>query len=86
MMVFRSEPGQRGWRVTRNGGVISVHGTRKRAVDVAKRAALRMFASGSAVQLVLVRKDGSIQSERTYDHDPVKPRRRRQGSSPATGT
>ena len=77
MMVFRCEPGQRGWRVTRNGGVISVHGTRKRSVEVAKRAALRMLATGSAVQLVLVRKDGSVQSERTFDHDPPKPRQRR---------
>jgi len=59
------EPSKGEWALTSNGRTIKRYPTKQQAVDDGV-----MRAKAAKGQLVLKKADGTIQSERTYGHDP----------------
>lgn len=69
--VFDVSPDGDGWKVEERGGSQrSHHRTKDAAVGAGRRAARK---SGNS-QLVIRKRDGTIQEERTYGNDPYPPR------------
>ena len=62
------EPSKGEWAVTSNGRTVRRYSTKQRALD--DDASRAKAAKG---QLVIKKADGTIQSERTYGHDPYPP-------------
>jgi hypothetical protein len=61
-------PSKGDWAVTSNGRTIRRYSTKQQAVDDAV-----VRAKAAKGQLVIKKADGTIQSERTYGHDPYPP-------------
>ena len=58
------------WKVTTDGTTVKKFDTKQPAIDEAVRRAKPKGPS----QVVIHRKDGTIQDERTYEGDPVPPK------------
>jgi hypothetical protein len=67
-----SEQGSRRWRVEAENAqrASSTHGTKPEAVQAARRYA----ESNRPAQVIIHKRDGTIQSERTYEDDPHPPK------------
>lgn len=70
--VIHVTPHEKGWQVKQEGAqrAGSVHPTKQEAVD----AAVNRAKSGPPSQVKIHKKDGTIQSERTYGQDPHPPK------------
>ncbi|MGH8033473.1 MAG: DUF2188 domain-containing protein [Luteimonas sp.] len=60
-----------GWSVTRDSVVSGTFELKPPAIEYAVDAANRAWQQGKPAQLFIKGKDGRIQDERTYGHDPV---------------
>ncbi len=67
--VYHVTPDGTDWKVTHGGATISRHRTKDDAIAAARRLALANQPS----QVVLHRKDGTIETEWTYGNDPYPP-------------
>lgn len=59
------------WAVRGNGGT-TFHRTKRGATADAVLSATRMYTGGIRTQVVIHKRDGRIESERTYGGDPVR--------------
>lgn len=63
--------GQRDWRVTRNGDVLTYSDTQREGIElVATLANRRWREQGQTAELVIKGTDGRIRDSRTYGDDP----------------
>ncbi len=68
--VFRVVPNSKGgWKLTLSGKTISNH----RKKETAKQKGRKLAKRDKPSQLVLHKKDGTIQTEYTYGRDPYPP-------------
>lgn len=63
-------PNDGGWKVTKGGKTVSEHRKKEPAVDRGRDEAKE---SGKS-QLIIHKKDGTIQTEHTYGDDPFPPK------------
>lgn len=63
--------GERDWRVTRNGDVLTYSDTQREAIDlVVLLARKRWMEQGQTAELVIKGANGKIRDTRTYGNDP----------------
>lgn len=69
-IVFHSTRRHGGWKVSRDGETVSVHGTQIEAETAAIKRARELWRQGILAQVKLHKKNGRIREERTYGNDP----------------
>ncbi|MBS1562497.1 MAG: DUF2188 domain-containing protein [Bacteroidetes bacterium] len=68
--VYYVSPTTNGWKVTKDGVLLSSHYTKEVAVETAKTKA----KANKPSQVIVQKKDGTFETEYTYQDDPYPPR------------
>jgi len=65
-VVFKSLPGERGWKVTRDDKLVARYATQQVAERAAARLAQSETSKGTPAKVIRHRRDGTISGERSY--------------------